>query len=254
MSDTQNRSLSRGLDILERLSDEPGGLELHEIARVLAMPKSSAFNLVHTLVDKKYLVYNPDTARYSLSMRMFEIGASAVKGDSGETVVHRYMVEIFEGCQETIHCGVMDGTDVVYIDKVESSHSIRMTSRVGMRFPLFATAMGRSMLACLSDAQIRALYAHYDFKPLTQKARVRSIEDLLEEVARVRENGYALEQEESNDNVCCLSVAVRNRDGRPAYAVSISMPIFRAEPASIERYIPLLLRAQRRIERFLRVM
>ena len=55
MSDTQNRSLSRGLDILERLSDEPGGLELHEIARVLSMPKSSAFNLVHTLVDKKYL-------------------------------------------------------------------------------------------------------------------------------------------------------------------------------------------------------
>ena len=51
MSDTQNRSLSRGLDILERLSDEPGGLELHEIARVLSMPKSSAFNLVHTLVD-----------------------------------------------------------------------------------------------------------------------------------------------------------------------------------------------------------
>ena len=83
---------------------------------------------------------------------------------------------------------------------------------------------------------------------------MRSIDDLLAEVARVRENGYALEQEESNDNVCCLSVAVRNRDGRPAYAVSISMPIFRAEPASIERYIPLLLRAQRRIERFLRVM
>lgn len=254
MAEALNRSLARGLDILERLSDEPGGLELHEIARALEMPKSSAFNLVHTLAQKKYLTYNADTARYTLSMRMFEIGASAVKGDSGEAVVHRYMVEIFEGCNETIHCGVMDGTDVVYIDKVESSHSIRMTSRVGVRFPLFATAMGRSMLACLSQEQIRALFADYTFRPLTGKARVRTLEELLQEVERVRVAGYAVEHEESNDNVCCLSVAIRNREGKPVYAVSISMPIFRADQSAIERYIPLLLHAQRRIERFLRVM
>lgn len=254
MAEVNNRSLARGLDILERLSDEPAGMELHEIARALDMPKSSAFNLVHTLTNKKYLTYHPDTARYTLSVRMLEIGASAVQGNSGESVVHRYMAEIHEGCNETIHCGVMDGADVVYIDKVESSRSIRMTSRVGSRFPLSATAMGRAMLACLSDEEVIALYEGYTFPVLTEKTRVQSLNDLLRELQVIRKAGYAREIEESNENVTCLGIALRDRSGKPAYAVSISMPLFRASDEKIERYTALLLRAQRRIERFLRVM
>lgn len=218
------------------------------------MPKSSAYNLLHTLVSKKYLFYNADTSRYSLAMRMFEIGSGAVKGDSAEAIVRRYMIETYEGCNETVHCGVMDGTDVVYIDKVESTHSIRMTSRIGARFPLHATAMGRAMLSCMEDDKVRALYKNYVFRALTPKTKVVSIETLLQELARVREVGYSIEREESNENVSCLSVAMRDRDGNPAYAVSISMPIFRADEAAIERYIPLLLRAKRRVERFLRVL
>ena len=155
MAETLNRSLARGLDILELLSEEPAGLELHRIAKALDIPKSSAFNLIHTLLDKRYVTYDEATSRYALSLRMFEMGSAAVKDVTEQSVVHQYMQRVYAGCNETVHCGVPDGTDMVYVDKLESTHSIRMTSRIGARFPLYCTAMGRAVLA--GGARARAI-------------------------------------------------------------------------------------------------
>lgn len=253
MAETLNRSLARGLDILELLSEEPGGMELHQIAKALSIPKSSAFNLIHTLLGKRYVAYDEATARYTLSLRMFEMGSAAVKDVTEQSVVHQYMQRVYTGCNETVHCGVPDGTEVVYVDKLESTHSIRMTSRVGARFPLYCTAMGRAVLACWPEEHVRELYRNYAFQKLTPHT-VDTLEDLLSEIARVRQQGYAAEFEESNENVCCFAVAIRDRVGKPLYAVSVSMPAFRASEGSVRRCIQLLLDAQRRIERFLHVL
>lgn len=253
MAEVQNRSLARGLDILELLCEQPEGLELHRIARALEIPKSSAFNLVHTLLSKKYVVCDEATGRYALSLRMFEVGSAAVKGVTEQSVVRRYMERVAAGCNETVHCGVPDGTDVVYVDKLESTHSIRMTSRIGARVPLYCTAMGRAVLACWPEEHVRELYRNYDFRKLTPRT-VDSVEALLDEVGRVRGQGYAAEYGESNENVCCFAVAVRDRSGRAAYAISVSMPLFRASEETAQRCVRLLLDARGRIERFLHAM
>ena len=106
VAETLNRSLARGLDILELLSEEPAGLELHRIAKALDIPKSSAFNLIHTLLDKRYVTYDEATSRYALSLRMFEMGSAAVKDVTEQSVVHQYMQRVYAGCNETVHCGV----------------------------------------------------------------------------------------------------------------------------------------------------
>ncbi|MDR3052117.1 MAG: IclR family transcriptional regulator [Oscillospiraceae bacterium] len=246
-----NRSLARGLDILALLSETPRGLALHEIARALRLPKSSAFNLIHTLLEKQFLRYDADTAHYALSLRMFELGASARLHISAESVIRRYMREISTACNETVHCGVLDGMDVVYVDKVESTRSIRMSSRIGMRLPLYCTAMGRAMLATLPDDAVRARLAGQRFQSLTPRT-ISDMDALLRELAAVRAQGYASESEETNENVCCVGVAIRGRDGDAQYAISVSMPTFRAEEAPRTLAIQQLLRAQRKIEQFLR--
>ncbi len=236
--------------MLELLGENPKGLALHEITRTLGLPKSSAFNLIHTLLEKRFVQYSTDTQLYSLSLRAFEIGAAALTGTDTEALLRAHMREIAEDCNETVHCGVPDGCDVVYVDKVESTRSIRMTSRIGARMPLYCTAMGRAILACLPDEAVLALLEHQQFETFTPHT-LASREALLRELALVRARGYATEREETNESVCCVGVVIRGREGRPRYAMSISAPTFRADEQELTRFARLLLRAQSQIERYL---
>lgn len=253
MAETLNRTLSRGLEMLELLSEHPEGLELRQIAKAMGMPKSSAFNLLHTLSQYKYLRRPDNSPRYQLSLRMFEVGSAAVNHVDVTGVLRQYMADISRACNETMHCGIMSGLDVLYIDKVESTQSIRMSSHVGVRMPLHATAMGKAFLACFTDGQVRGMYGERTLEPLT-KNTVTDMNELLGQLAVVRQAGYATENQESNLNVSCVGVAIRGRDDLPAYALSISAPSFRMGEGEIAAYGQMLLRAQRKIQRVLRAV
>ena len=253
MAEPLNRSLARGLDMLALLSDAPQGLALHEIARALDMPKSSAFNLLRTLLEKQYVRCRAESGRYTLSPRLFELGAATLHATPVESVLRSHMREIFAACNETVHCGVPDGADVVYIDKIESTHSIRMTSRVGLRMPLYCTAMGRAILACMPDEAVRALLRGQTLRAFTPHT-LTSMDAVLAELRAVRAQGYATEVEETNENVCCVGVAIRTREGAPQYAVSISMPLFRASERGMPYHAQLLLHAREQIEQRLHLL
>jgi DNA-binding IclR family transcriptional regulator len=253
MAEPINRSLARGLEILALLSEAPKGLALHEITRALALPKSSAFNLIRTLLDQRFVWYDADSAHYRLSLRALELGSAALRGATAGSLLRHHMREISRACNETVHCGVPDGADVVYVDKIDSTHSVRMTSRIGARMPLYCTAMGRAILACAPEEEARAMLDRQTFQALTPRTIV-SREALLDELAMVRAQGYAIEWEETNENVCCVGVAIRAREGPPQYAISISAPIFRADPAQLARFAELLLGARGQIERELRLL
>lgn len=250
MPEPLNRSLARGLDMLMLLSESKHGLELHEIAKILDIPKSSAFNLLHTLLDMHFVEYHQQGARYTLSMRMFEIGAKAVRRTNIDSIIREQMQEIYLAMNETVHCGVQDGTDVVYIDRIESTRSIRMTARIGFRIPLYCTAMGRALLATKTDAQVKALLKEEPFKALTPYT-IKNMDALLEELKQVRLQGYALEKQESNENVACMGVAVCDKKGEARYALSVSVPIFRMTESAQKRCQEQLLRAKETIERYL---
>ncbi len=253
MPETLNRTLSRGLEMLELLGEHPQGMELHQIAKAMQLPKSSAFNLLYTLLDLKYVRKVDDTGRFQLSLRLFEVGSAAVNHVDITGVIRQYMLDISRTCNETMHCGIMNGTDILYIDKVESTQSIRMTSQVGVRIPLHATAMGKAILAMMGEEEVRGLYAGKELMPLTAHT-VTSLAALLSQLEAVKAAGYATERQESNLNVSCVAVAIPNRDGRPAYALSISAPSFRMGEAEINSYGQLLMSAQSKIQRVLRAV
>ena len=253
MAEPLNRSLARGLNMLALLGESKHGLELHEIAKVLDIPKSSAFNLLHTLLDMQFVEFKASTSHYNLSMKMFEIGAKAVRRTNIDTVIREQMQEIYLAMNEPVHCGVQDGTDVVYIDRIESTRSIRMTARIGFRIPLYCTAMGRAILACMPDSEVRELLKNQEFKRLTPYT-VKNRDALIQELAIVREQGYAIESQESNENVCCMGVAACDREGVARYAISVSAPIFRMNDATRKKCREHLLRAKETIERYLSII
>ncbi len=253
MPETLNRTLSRGLEMLELLSEHPDGLELHQIAKAMQMPKSSAFNLIHTLMQYKYLRKPDNSSRYQLGLKLFEVGSAAVNHVDVTGVIRQYMADIYRACNETMHCGILSGSDVLYIDKMESTRSIRMSSHVGVRMPLHATAMGKAFLACLPEDEVRGLYDGRELLSLTPHT-ITDMGMLLNQLEAVRQAGYATETQESNMNVSCIGVAIRDRDGYPAYALSISAPSFRMGEEEIATYSQMLLRAQRKIQRVLRAV
>ncbi len=116
---------------------------------------------------------------------------------------------------------------MVYIDKVESySNSVRMVSRIGVKKPLYCTAVGKAMLAELHDAQVKDIWNRSDIRALTSKTIV-DYESLLIELQEVRKNGYALDNEENELGVRCIGAVIKNHKGKSENAFSISGPISR---------------------------
>ncbi len=252
MAEVANRTLQRGLNVLELLSEHPDGLELHEIANTLSMPKSSAHNLMQTLLSMRYVRLTP-SAQYQLTLKTFEVGAAVVQGTDINQVVRQYMMKAFNECNETMHCGVLAGRKVLYIDKIESTRSIRMASHVGIQMPLHATAMGKAFLAAMPEEDARRLLMRETLEQLTPHT-ITDVDALMLQLREIRERGWALEDEENTESVCCVGVAVLDRDGKPAYALSISAPSFRMNEELQETYGALLITAKHRIERVLRAL
>ena len=207
MADVPNRTLGRGLKMLELLSRHPEGLALFELAQMLELPRSTAFNLARTLTDLDYTFFNAETNRYTLGLRMFEVGSAA----------------IYQQINETMHLGIRSDLDVLYIDKIESTRSIRMTSYVGRRTPMYCTALGKAILAGMNEDLVRALYRQNPFTALTEHTTA-SRQELMQQLAVIRQRGYATERDESVQGVSCAAVALPDQSGQPMYAISVSVP------------------------------
>lgn len=251
MAEIPNRTLQRGLEMLELLAAHADGLPLSELTQRLDLPRSTAFNLAQSLVRLGYASQHADTGRYRMGLKMFEIGAGAVQNVDVMELIRECMAEIHERINETMHLGVRSGTETVYIDKLDSTQSIRMSSYVGAHAPLHCTSLGKAILSTYPDETIRELYGNQPLKALTQHS-ITEMETLLGQLSQIRRTGYAVEREENNENVCCVAVPLRKRNGRAVYALSISAPLFRMNEEAIERCAQLLLDAQPRIERFLK--
>lgn len=253
MPEASNRTLARGLAMLELLSEHPDGLTMRQIAERMELPKSSAFNLVHTLDDLKYVRCDTESGRYRLSLRLFEVGSAAVNNLDISGVIRQHMAELQREFNETVHCGLPSGDEIVYIDKLESTRPVRMTSHVGLRMPLYCTAMGKAVLAAMGNERVAKMYGDAAFPALARNT-VKDIGALFKQLTQVRELGYAVEREENNDSVCCVGVAILGRSGAPEYALSISVPTFRFDGRAEAQYGERLLRAKSKIERVLRAL
>jgi len=252
MAEVPNRTLQRGLQLLELLGKHPEGLTLAELTQMLSLPRSTGFNLAQSLVKMGYAFQSEDTGKYRLGLKMFETGASAVQQMDVMEIIRTCMTKIHGQINETMHLGVRSGTETIYIDKRDSTQSIRMSSYVGAHAPLHCTSLGKAILSTYSDDEIRQIYDGREQLPAITEHTITDMAHLLSQMNLIRQTGYAVEREENNANVACVAVPLRNQSGRALYALSISAPLFRMGEEQMKSCAQLLLEVQPRIERFLR--
>jgi DNA-binding IclR family transcriptional regulator len=184
--------------------------------------------LVGTLLERRYLAPSgPGSNRFRLGVRGFQLGtAYAERLDLARE--GRFVAEEISGqCRETVHIAILDGYDVVYVAKVDSSHPVRMVSAIGRRLPAHCTAVGKVLLAALSRTELREHCANVHLTAMTDNS-ITSRKALDRELGAIRDNnGVAREYCESNEAVACVAAPVRDRTGNVVAAMSISVPILR---------------------------
>lgn len=226
------KSALRTLEILEYLATAQGPCTLAQIASELAIPKSSLHAILNTMMDKGWVQADDTGHRFGLAARALQVGAAYVEHDDVATLVGDTLDWLAGSLDETVHLGRLDGTDIVYLAKRESSQALRMFSAVGRRLPAYSTALGKSLLAALPADRLSD-HLPPRLEPLTRHT-ITDRRELELELASIRTRGYALDDQENSEGICCVAVSLPLAEP-PQDAISCSIPIVRFDTELRER-------------------
>jgi len=237
------KSADRALQLLEVLADAPGSMSLHELARVMQVPKSSLHAIIRTMAKRQWLEVD-ESARVRLGLKSLLVGARYTETNDQLSTVQPILDWLSSELGETVHFGKLDGAEIVYLAKRESTHPLRLYSAIGRRLPAHATALGKAVLSQRRPSEVLSILPE-ELVRLTPHT-ITDHATLAEELAATRARGYAIDNEENTDGIRCFATPVVSQE--PAsYALSMSIPVFRLDAATEADAIALLQQAQQRI-------
>lgn len=224
------QSVERAIWILNCFK-ERDELSLTEISTLVGLHKSTTYGLLSTLEAYRLVEQDQRTGKYSLGVELLRLGRR-VKYDLRQ-VVSPFLDELVAMSGETANLMVLRGYHVVYLDKRESPHSMRISTYAGMNAPAYRTAGGKAILSCYSDDEVRRILEGVTFERPTRNSTA-NIDELLGQLAVYRQDGFSYENGEYEDGISCIAVAIVNSEGRPVCALSISGPTIRMSEEKID--------------------
>lgn len=216
-------AVARALDILEFLRSA-GPSSAPEIAKALALPRTTVHELVKTLEARYYLQTADTTGRFGLGIRLFELGSAYHASLDLIQITQAKAVAVGNDCGETVHVAVLDNTDVVYIVRIQSTHVVRMVSTLGGRVPAHLTAVGKSILAYQPTEILDKLYPPGHSLPAMTENSLATTDTLREALRLVRREGVAWDHCESNPDVFCVGAPILDSASSVVAGISISVP------------------------------
>ncbi|MGK5553414.1 IclR family transcriptional regulator [Actinomadura kijaniata] len=228
------RSLERTFELLEHLADAGGEMALSELTEVSGLPMPTIYRLMRTLVNRGYVRQEP-SKRYALGPRLIRLGegASRLLGSWARPALTRLVDEV----GETANMAVLEGDEAVYVAQVPSRHSMRMFTEVGRRVLPHCTGVGKALLAQLPEQRAREILGRTGM-PAHTPHTFTDPDALVAELARIRERGYAVDDEEQEVGVRCVAVPL---PGAPTLtALSVSGPSARMTHETVAEVVPIM--------------
>lgn len=222
-------AVARAAQILRWVGARPRPASLTEIAQALGLPKSSALALCRALVGERLLERDPASGGYRLGAELLALSHAYLKSLDVAQAFQQVLETVPGAGEETVQLALLDGTDVVYLARRDGTRRApfqRIGCEVGQRLPASCSSTGRSMLACLPDEQVRELYAEQPLPTLTPNSPA-TLEQLVSDLGRVRDRGYAVDDEAVGEGLACVGAAVRG-PGTQWPAAAVSIVLFRA--------------------------
>lgn len=214
------------------MSDDQQVVSVSQMARKVGVHRSNASRLAATLHAMGFLTRTAEAGRYRLGPELIRLGRLAGRGID---LVQQALVplrRLVEETGETGHIGILDGAEAVTIAVVDGWHTVRMHSYVHKRSPAYCSALGKSLLAGLTDGQVAERLDGHEFIVKTANS-ITSLSVLLRELAEVRAGGYAVDNEEVEVGLCCLAAPIRDADSAVVASLGLSGPAMRLTPAVV---------------------
>jgi len=225
-------SIDRALQVLELFSLEKPEWGVTEISKALNIYKSNVHNVLTTLAERGFVIKDSETDRYKLGIKFFELGSIVIKNMDLRKIAHPYIEELSKEFNETVHLGVLDKGRIVSIEREESGQSLSPRIFIGKRTPLHCTAVGKAIMAYLSEDEIDLIIKEKGLERFTENT-VTTKKDLKNEFKKIREQGYAVDNMEHEEGVRCVAGPIRDYTGKVIASMSISGPAFRINEDNI---------------------
>src|SRR5918992_375813 len=244
------RSLARGLAVIRAFDAGSPELTLSDVARKTGLTRAAARRFLLTFADLGYV--RTDGRLFALSPRVLELGYAYLSSLTLPEVAEPHLERLVAEAHESASVSVLDGQDVVYIARVPTSQIMRVTISIGTRFPAYATSMGRVLLAGLPEDRLDDYLAGTTLQRFTPRT-ITSEAALREELKRVREQGWALNDQELEEGLRSIAAPIHDHAGRVTAAVNLAAPAGRTSAESAKTtLLPQLLATAARIEADLR--
>jgi IclR family transcriptional regulator, acetate operon repressor len=244
-------AVPKALRVLEVVAERERPMSIAEIAAALDLPQPTAHRIVTALERLGFVGREPGRRRIIEGRRLVGLGLNVLRAGAGSGARHAILAALARKTGESCNLGVMAGTNVVYVDRVESQWPLGLRFEPGSEVPPHCTAIGKLLLSELPDAAVDALLAN---EALTRYTRttITDVRRLKEELKRIRRQGYSIDNEEFMSGVVCVAAPVRGpRNGQVCAGLAISAAEARLTLAGVKRFLPDLRRAAARLSRTL---
>jgi len=219
------KSVDLAFDILFKISEKKS-LSLPKISEIFKIKEKKVQGILETLLKRGYLSFNKKNNTYSLGIKNFEVGQAYLDNLDLRKLAKGYLKYIAEKFNETVYLAVRSNFEIVYMDSYEVNRTVSVKSRLGKLLPMYASASGKVHLADMSETELEEFFKEVELKKYTPKT-ITDKEILKKHIEEVKRNGYAIDDEEWEEEVRCLSVPVKNYKNNVVAAITISAPSFR---------------------------
>ena len=230
--DSSVRALDKAIYVIEFLSGIDGDIDLAGLSRKVKMPKSTLLRLLRTMKNHNLVRQDKSTKRFSLGLGLIALGKAAEKLYNLAGEIHPYLIEITEKTGETASLMIREGRHAVYIDQVVSNNMIHGSAKIGFSLDLYCSSGGKALLSGFDDEKIDSLFKDKEFEAKTAKT-ITDLKKLKKEIQKVREQGYAVDDEEVEIGGRCVAAPVKDKDGQIIAAVSVMGPTLRISQKNI---------------------
>ena len=229
------QTIERVSVILDILGRSPQGISVGELSEKTGFPKGTTHRLLTSLAYFDHVRQDSVTKNYYLGFKLVELGNRLLGQIDIRSEARPFLIELAERTKETVHMVIPDGNEALYVDKVDASENtggLRMVSRLGTRIPLHCSSVGKAMLAYMSENKIRDVIDERGLPRRTDKT-ITDFAELKKHLHRIREQGFAFDDEENEKGIKCVGAPIRDQSGDVVAAISISVPSIRVSTESL---------------------
>ncbi|MDA9492193.1 MULTISPECIES: IclR family transcriptional regulator [Bradyrhizobium] len=215
------QSVDRALSILETLAEDDEGYRLSDLAVRTGLSASTVHRLLATLESRRFVQFDRAESKWHVGVRSFTVGASFARRRNFSTQAIPYLRKLRDLTRETANLAVVDDEFIIVLTRMESREIMRSLTQVGGRVAMVTSGVGKAVLATYSDEDVGAVIRHHGMPRLTEKSIVRP-GDLFKELATIRKQGFAIDDEEACMGLRCIAAVVYNDCAEPLAAISVS--------------------------------